>query len=75
MNAGHPLIAILANGLAPHYKPPGRYFDACAAGKLLMVAPLSCERRKRKITRQECLRLNDWAAAIANDTTMTPKSL
>ena len=65
MDAGHPLIVVLDNGLRPHYKPPGRYFDACVSGNLLMVAPLPYERRKHRITRRQCLMLNEWAAAIA----------
>ena len=40
MENGLPLIALMADGFAPRYKPPGRYFDACAAGKLLLLAPI-----------------------------------
>ena len=42
MEEGLPLIALKADGFAPKYKPPGRYFDACAAGKLLLLAPVRC---------------------------------
>ena len=35
-----PLIALKADGFAPRYKPPGRSFDACAKGKLLLLAPV-----------------------------------
>lgn len=66
MDAGHPLIVVLDNGLRPHYKPPGHYFDACAAGKLLMIAPLPYECRKHRITRRQCLMLNEWTAAVAD---------
>ncbi len=64
MNAGKPLIVLVANGFAPNYKPPGRYFDACAAGRLLMVAPFPCHSQKSTITRQQCLTLNEWARFI-----------
>lgn len=44
--AGFPLIILLENGFpkpdAPHYKyfkPQGVYFEACAAGRLLLVEP------------------------------------
>lgn len=44
--AGYPLIIILSEGFpapdSPHYKyykPTGVYFEACAAGKLLLVEP------------------------------------
>jgi REP element-mobilizing transposase RayT len=62
--AGRPLIVLLANGFAPHYKPPGRYFDACAAGRLLMLAPFPYQRQRQAITREQCLELNAWAQAV-----------
>lgn len=44
--AGYPLIILLENGFpspdSPHYryfKPSGVYFEACAAGKLLLIEP------------------------------------
>ncbi len=44
--AGYPLIIILSEGFpspdSPHYKyykPSGVYFEACAAGKLLLIEP------------------------------------
>ena len=44
--AGHPLIILLTEGFpepdSPHYqffKPQGVYFEACAAGKLLLIQP------------------------------------
>ena len=64
LEAGRPLIVLLANGFAPHYKPPGRYFDACAAGRLLMLAPFAYLRRRQTITREQCRELNAWAQAI-----------
>ncbi len=65
MDAGRPLIVLLANGFPPCYKPPGRYFDACAEGRLLLLAPFPYQRRRRTITREQCLVLNEWAAAVA----------
>jgi len=65
LDARRPLIVMLANGFAPHYKPPGRYFDACAAGRLLMLAPFSYQRQRQAITREQCLELNAWARDIA----------
>ncbi len=64
LNAGLPLIVLLENGFSTRYKPPGRYFDACVAGHLLMLAPFPYHRDKRKITREQCLTLNEWARAI-----------
>jgi REP element-mobilizing transposase RayT len=65
MEAGYPLIVLLENGFKPHYKPPGRYFEACASGRLLMMAPFPHHSDKRTITRDQCLTLNAWAEAIA----------
>lgn len=64
LKAGRPLMVLLANGFAPRYKPPGRYFDACAAGRLLMLAPFPYQRKRQTITREQCLELNKWARAI-----------
>jgi REP element-mobilizing transposase RayT len=65
LEAGRPLIVLVENGFAPHYKPPGRYFDACAEGRLLMVAPFPYHRQRRTITREQCVTLNHYAQAIA----------
>ena len=64
LDAGHPLIVLLSNGFAPHYKPPGRYFDACAAGRLLMLAPFPFQRQRQTITREQCLALNALAQTV-----------
>lgn len=72
LDAGLPLIALKADGFAPRYKPPGRYFDACAAGLLLLLAPHAHDlsngggvyRPRASITRAKCLALNRLAADI-----------
>ena len=65
--AGQPLIVILENGFPPLYKPPGRYFEACANGSLLMLAPWPYHMERHVITRQQCLMLNEIAASISTD--------
>ena len=65
LERGKPLIVLLANGFPSVYKPVGRYFQACAEGRLLMVAPFLYHRQRRPITREECLTLNTWAEAIS----------
>jgi hypothetical protein len=65
LEAGRPLIVLLENGFAPLYKHAGRYFEACASGRLLMVAPFPYHRQKCTITREQCLTLNAWAQTIA----------
>ena len=39
LSAGLPLVTMANKGFAKLQKPSGRYFDACAEGKLLMLAP------------------------------------
>ena len=62
---GLPLITLLENGFPPLYKPSGKRFDACAAGRLLLIAPWPYHNEQRPITREQCLALNRLAAAIA----------
>lgn len=60
-----PLIVVLENGFPPLYKPPKAHFEACAAGRLLMLAPWPYHSDKRTITRSQCLELNLFAKRIA----------
>ena len=64
-DAGYPLIVILENGFSPLWKPGGKQFDACAEGRLLLVAPWPHHNERKTITRQQCLQLNDLAREIA----------
>lgn len=73
--ASLPLIVLLENGFPPFYKPPKTYFEACAAGRLLMLAPWPHHSDKRPITREQCLTLNSFAKAIAGEgEPCTPKT-
>lgn len=65
-----PLIVTLENGFPELYKPPKSYFDACAAGRLLMLAPWPHHSDRHPITREQCLALNRFAEQItqANST-------
>lgn len=67
LDAGVPLVVILENGFPPMYKPPGKYFEACAKGLLLMLAPWPYHMEKRKITRAQCLELNDMAYRLSTE--------
>ena len=67
LDAQHPLIVILENGFPPLYKPPGKYFDACAKGLLLMLAPWPYHTERRTITREQCLALNSIACEICDE--------
>mgnify|MGYP001765343553 FL=1 len=64
LTADVPLIVLLENGFAPYYKPAGKYLGACAAGRLLMLAPWPHHDGKRAITREQCLALNRLARAM-----------
>lgn len=61
---GYPIIILQENGFAPLAKPGGKRFDACAQGKLLLLAPWEHHNDRRTIQRQQCMALNDIAAAI-----------
>lgn len=63
---GFPVIVLQENGFAPLAKPGGRRFDACAQGRLLMLAPWEHHNDRRSIRRDQCLNLNEMARAICN---------
>ena len=67
LDAGVPLVVILENGFSPMYKPPGKYFEACAKGLLLMLAPWPYHMERRTISRAQCLALNDMAYSLCTD--------
>lgn len=62
-----PLIAIVPRGFGPYFKPSGAYFDACVAGKLLMLSPFQQISKYEKLTRQRCFGINAVAAALCGD--------
>jgi len=64
--AGYPTIILLENGFAPLAKPGGQRFDACARGRLLLLAPWEHHNDKRRIKQSQCHALNDMAAAICS---------
>lgn len=66
-NHGFPVIVLQENGFAPLAKPGGLRFDACAQGKLLMLAPWPHHNDHRKIRREQCLLLNEMARAICEE--------
>lgn len=64
MAAGVPLIVLLLKGFSPYFKPQPRYLEACAEGRLLMLAPYPFQNERLTDMRRRCLHLNDLAAAI-----------
>lgn len=59
-----PVISLLENGFGDFAKPGGAFFDACAEGRILFLAPWEHHNERRRITRSQCLMLNEMAAAI-----------
>ena len=59
-----PLIVLVENGFTPLTKPRGEQFDACAAGRLLLLAPWEHHNDRRAITVQQCQQLNMMATAL-----------
>jgi REP element-mobilizing transposase RayT len=64
MDGGN-VILLHAEGIGPYFKPHGRYFDACAKGRLLMLSGFPSTGRAVPLTRETCLTLNAWCAGIA----------
>lgn len=60
----HSFILLVDNGFRDYYKPSDDLFDACAAGRLLILSPWPYDEGKRHITRSECVALNAMAEEI-----------
>lgn len=68
MEAGYQLIVLFPNGIPPQtdeYKPYGVYFEACARGQLLILSPWEFYAGQTKLSRWQCLMLNDIAAQLS----------
>lgn len=65
IDAGANLIIVLPNGFSEYYKPGGRYFNLCASGRLLLIAPKEYNNRREPMKRDKALALNDTAEKIA----------
>lgn len=61
---GYPLIYIQENGFTELAKPGGKRMDACADGRLLILAPWDHHNERTTIRRDQCLTLNDMARYI-----------
>ena len=66
---GLPLIHLRANGFGDLEKPTGQWFDYCAKGLLLELAPADWPHINGhpKVTRTQCVALNEMAEAICKD--------
>ncbi len=61
INEQHPFILLADNGFRDYYKPSDALFDACAAGRVLILSPWSYDADKRHISRADCVNLNNMA--------------
>jgi len=65
--AGLPLVTLQNKGFSSLEKPAGRYFDACADGRLLMLAPVAWPYRpgEKPMTRLDAAAMNRLCQWIA----------
>ena len=61
------VIYLSDNGFGEYYKPSDFLFDSVAAGRMLILSPHSYDAGKRRITRNECVMLNNLAEEIADE--------
>ena len=62
---GGAVIRIVPDYMGPRYKPMGRYFDLCVAGRLLEISAADESRPYAKLDRAMCLRMNEIAGMLA----------
>ena len=65
LETGAPIILICNNGFAAMSKPGGRLFDACAAGRVLLLSPFDHRNDYQPLTAACCREMNALARAIA----------
>ena len=65
LNEQRPFICLTDNGFRDYYKPSGILFDACAAGRVLILSPWQYDAGKRHISRADCVALNNMAEEIS----------
>ena len=61
-----PFICLTDNGFRDYYKPVDSLFDACAAGRVLILSPWPYDAGKRHISRADCVALNKMAEEICD---------
>ena len=64
IEAGGAVVLLVENGFPERYKPTGRWFDLCAEGRLLLLAPWAYRDTPHTISREQCLQLNRMAEEI-----------
>jgi hypothetical protein len=66
MANGGKIIQIMTNGFPERYKPTETFFNYCAKGKLLQIAPAHYQTSKLELTYKLAASLNSIAASIAS---------
>jgi REP element-mobilizing transposase RayT len=67
LDAGGSVILMKPDGFHAYFKPAGsRYFDLCQQGRLLILACRPPASAATPVTRELCLAMNRWCAAIAS---------
>ena len=67
INEQHPFILLADNGFRDYYKPFNALFDACAAGRVLILSPWPYDAGKRHISRADCVKLNNMAEEFCKE--------
>ena len=67
--AGYRLVTLHNKGFSKFQKPGGRYFDACAEGRLLMLAPAAWpyQPNEKPMTRADATAMNRLCQWLAGD--------
>ncbi len=67
------LVVLKNMGFSPYSKPSGAYFDACAEGRLLMLAPIAWPytTQKKPLTRLDACVMNRLAQLICKEDAAT----
>lgn len=60
----HPFLLLADNGFRDYYKPADALFDACAAGRVLILSPWPYDASKQHISRADCMALNAMVEEI-----------
>jgi len=66
LNAHFPLIFLTPWGFNAFSKPGHQYYEACAEGRLLLLAPWPHQNERIALTRQMCMDLNGMTKALCS---------
>ena len=66
LKARLPLVFLSPSGFNEYSRPGNRFYEACAEGRFLILAPWPHNNRETPLTRQMCLELNAMVKEICN---------